>query len=359
MIKNDRKILFKKNLSDKIFLKIRSNPKFDFNLIKINNGNGHKNDNNFPILSDNNNSKKIMKKRSVSYKNKLKIKNIKNIEQNKIFNLNVFNSSINNSNNKGDIIDFKSNYEINEINRNLGKTKSNFNYSNSKSKDKNIGLQDDSTSIKFKINYTSSNEPVKIFVNEINKKRNLSKNEINQLIKNNNFIQRHGKNGIKIKKENRRAFKDFGNLRYKKEAENKEEYFNFKSKVKIESLKNNSNIRMSNNKKIQIDMDQKEQMNQRCNEINHSEEDERMTQSSNKIKDNNNINDLNSENIIVLNQENNDIKSQLKDESNEIEEKNDNLVKKNEDIEKNKIQEKEIEEYKIRLKKILLRKIKN
>ena len=82
-----------------------------------------------------------------------------------------------------------------------------------------------------------------------------------------------------------------------------------------------------------------------------------MTQSSKEIKDNNNINDLNSENIIVLNQENNDFKFQLKDESNEIEEKNDNLVKKNEEIEKNKIQE--IEEYKFRLKKILKRKIKN
>ena len=342
MIKNGRKIFLKKNLSDNIILKNSSNPKFDFDLFKINNGNGHKNDNNFPFLPDNNNSNKIMKKRSASSKNKLKIKNI---EQNKNFNLNEFNNLINN---KGDIIDIKRNYEINEINRNLGKTKSNFNYSNSKSKDKNIGLQDDSTSIKFKINYRSSKEAVKLFGNEINKKRNLSKNEMNKLIKNNNFIQRHG-NGIKIKKENRRAFKDFGNLSYKKETENKEEYFNSKSKVKMESLKKNSNIRLSNNKKIQIDMDQKEQINQKCNEINHSEEDERMTQSSKEIKDNNNNNDLNSENIIVLNQENNDFNSQLKDESNEIEEKNDNLVKKNEEIEKNKIQE--IEEYKIRLKK--------
>ena len=345
MIKNGRKTFLKKNQSENFFSNKRANPKFELNLINNLFNNDNKNDINFPILQTNNNSKKFIKKRSISSKSKLMIKNI---EKNKIFNLNKFNNSINNSNKKEDMIDIKRNFEINEINRNLGKTKSNLKYSNSKSKDKNIGLQDDSTSIKFKINYRSSNEPVKLFGNENNKKRNLSKNEDIQLIKNNKIIKRNG-NEIKIKKENIKVFKSFENLGYKKETENKEEFINTKSKIKIESLKNNNNLRLSKNKNIQIDMDQKEQNNQRYNEKNKSEEDERMTQSSKEIKVNNNFNDYNNENIIILSQENNDIKFQSKDENNEIEEKNDNLVAKSEEIEKNKIQEKAIEDYNIRL----------
>ena len=344
MLKNDKKFM-KRNLSENSFLKSKSNSKFDSNFINISlfNISNNKNDidNNFPILPKNNNRKKNIKKRSFSSKINLKIKNK---EPNKIVNLNKINNSFNNPNNKGDIIDNKRNYEINEINRNLEKTKPNFNFSNSKTKDKELQNDSKSKPTKYKVKERASNEPVKIFKNDIYKTNNLSKNDYNQLIKNNNFIKRI-ENGIKNKSENLTAFKNLENFLHKNKKENKEELFNSKLKIKLEI-----DQRLFNNKYIQTDIDQKEHSIQKSNDLNRTDEDERMT-ASKEINDNNNFNDFNIEKYKGFNKEKNDIKFQMKDELNESEEENDNMIKKKEEIEKNKIQEDIKEGYKIKFKK--------
>jgi len=343
MLKNDKKFM-KRNLSENSFLKSKSNSKYDSNFINsLFNFNNNKNDidNNFPILPKNNNKKKNIKKRSSSSKINLKIKKK---DPNKVVNLNKISNSFNNPNNKGDIIDIKRNYEINEINRNLEKTKPNFNFSNSKTKDKELQNDSQSKPTKYKIKERAFNEPVKIFKKDIYKTNSLSKNDYNQLIKNNIFIKRI-ENGIKNKSENLTAFKNLENFLHKNKKENKEELFNSKLKIKLEI-----DQRLSNNKYIQTDIDQKEHSIQKSNDLNRTDEDERMT-ASKEINDNNNFNDFNIEKYKGFNKEKNDIKFQMKDELTESEEQNDNMIKKKEEIEKNKIQEDIKEGYKIKFKK--------